>query len=149
MMKHEFETLLGCEVSPEEYEKIEAVYMWLDDFSKDDIVHLFRHNEKLVLETLYKKISAFERISQRNIVLEHADSNLEAIKIRNSVLNTDNENLRLENYDLRKENHELQFANDIYKRKIANKDCRIDELEKQLQNYRVLFNDIESIVSSR
>lgn len=158
MMKHEFETLLGCEVSPEEYEKIESVYMWLDDFSKEDIAKLFRFDEQFVLKTLYDKYLANERIFQRNTVLEGSDALVQELKIRNSVLNTDNFNLIEENKKLKK----LEKVNDglIYtissqaktinelSSKTRDKDIRIEELETELQQYRTIFDNIAEMVGN-
>lgn len=158
MMKHEFETILGCEVSHEEYKKIESVYMWLDDFSKEDIAKLFRFDEQFVLKTLYNKYLANERIFQRNTVLEGSDTLVQELKIRNSVLNTDNFNLIEENKKLKK----LEKVNDglIYtissQAKTINKlssetrgkDIRIEELETELQQYRTIFGNIVEMVGN-
>lgn len=164
MMKHEFETLLGCEVSPEEYKKIESVYMWLDDFTKEDIAKLFRFNEQFVLKTLYSKYLADERIRQRNTLLEGSDALVQELKTRNSVLNTDNDNLIAENRNLLNANKELdKLLTRVYAKTsktngdlryelfkayeaIKDKDIRIDELETELQQYRTIFGSIAEMV---
>lgn len=64
MMRCEFENLIGCEITPEEYKKVETVYMAWDckDMSKEKIAGLYKYDRELVIDTLYNYIIQYDRL---------------------------------------------------------------------------------------
>lgn len=61
MMKHEFESLIGYEVTPDEYRKIEHLYTNLDHLAPDkqEFVKFYRSLDHKTLELLYEDVAAF------------------------------------------------------------------------------------------
>jgi len=70
MMKQEFEERIGYEITDEEWEIVETVYMWYaEELTKDDIAHLWRLNKNIVYD-MYpraKKIKELTEESERII----------------------------------------------------------------------------------
>lgn len=100
MMKHEFEKLVGMEIDPACYEKIEYVYMtcnFFDDVSgKQQIANFYKHYDMNGIEKMYRemkmKIEAFRKLES----LEEAYQSLyEENKRLRRALGRINEQVRL------------------------------------------------------
>lgn len=141
MMKCEFEERFGREVSPEDYKKIEEVYIWLDDITKDDIANLFKTHSQLILNVLYPAVLSNVHLRQRNASLEYANAKLEHLNTENPVLREDNNNLRIEN-------ETLLVENNTYRRMLEFNTAYTEELETQLHQYKITFGAIAEMVGS-
>ena len=62
MTKKEFEERYGRDISADMFERINELYMTLDDMDKDVFVRDYKkHEESLILNELYNKIQSLER----------------------------------------------------------------------------------------
>lgn len=116
MMQHEFENLIGREISSNEYEKVEKVYMHIADLTKQKIADLYKHDDMFVTATLYGHV----------LIDNGLDANF---KSRIEKLECNVQDCEIQNAELIAENETLQN--------------KIDELQTQLHQYKVLFSDIE------
>ena len=84
MMQQEFEKLIGHEISVDEYEKVEKVYMECGAITKQCVAEIYSLNSAYVTEILYSHAVDFEKRS------EHA----EYFACRNAELIAENEILQ-------------------------------------------------------
>lgn len=86
MMKNEFESLYGQEVTMDEYAKVEYCYTSLDNLSpeKKDIVNLYKLLGADMFDRLYKDVSAFNQRVQ--FEREEADRLVEKLRYCESCL---------------------------------------------------------------
>ena len=62
MTKKEFEERYGRDISADMFERINELYMTLDDMDKDVFVRDYKkHEESLILNELYNKVQSLER----------------------------------------------------------------------------------------
>lgn len=62
MTKKEFEERYGRDISANMFERINELYMTLDDMDKDVFVRDYKkHEESLILNELYNKVQSLER----------------------------------------------------------------------------------------
>ncbi len=128
----EFENLLGREVAPDEYEKIETVYMQFDydQMSKEKIVELYKNDSSFVTDTLYGYIARNEAENAERL------KGINNMQKRIDKLSKENEQLQVEN-DLLKD-IAVKYQVEDYKNK-----NHIEELETQLHQYKALFAELE------
>lgn len=83
MLKHEFENLVGQEVSNEIYEKVEAIYMSLlfeDMFpNKQAIANCYKQNGMETINCLYEVDKRFWRLIAEKINLKKENEKLQAL----------------------------------------------------------------------
>ena len=131
MMKHEFEELLGRPISADNYENVEFVYMHLEKLSKKDCAKL------------YKLDSYFIDVLLRNF-FEENDSNISKITNQLKGLQTRNNELRDNNSKFTETIIGQSRTITELHSEIKRKECRIEELETELQQYRVCMFEIMS-----
>lgn len=151
MMKLEFENLLGREVAPDEYEKIETVYMCFEKMSKQEIADLYKRDSEFVTSALYNHVLDIDKtISKKNAKIDDLRKDLKNTSGVVESMVVDNDRLQADNDRLQKENKQLQVENDLLKdiavkyqvEDYKNKN-HIEELETQLHQYKVLFAELE------
>ena len=146
MMRCEFEKLIGHEITYEEYEKVETVYMAWDykDMSKEKIAELYKNDRELVIDILY------------NYIVKHGKENDRLIR-ENDRLHRENDTSHRSNDGLKERNNYLEAQlHDAYKEtgimtsaalklteELKMYKARNEELEIQLHQYKALFADIE------
>ena len=83
MLKHEFENLVGQEVSNEVYEKVEAVYMSVlfeDMFpTKQAIANCYKQDGMETINCLYEVDKRFWQIIAEKLKLENENKKLKAL----------------------------------------------------------------------
>lgn len=137
MMQSEFENLLGHSVDYEEYAKIETVYMCFEKMSKQEIADFYKRNGEFVTTTLYNHVLDINKtIAKKDAKIDDLSKNL-----KNACETIGN---------LVEDNGQLQEVSSWAKKKvieyIAETDeleNRIEELETQLHQYKVLFAGME------
>lgn len=84
MMKHEFETLYGEEVTVERFRMINELYMYYDELfpEKKDIVEFYKNNGLPWLEKLY-----YEKLKKDELVSNVARLFNENEKLKSSIKN--------------------------------------------------------------
>lgn len=116
MMKSEFENLLGREVAPDEYEKIETVYMCFEKMSKQEIADLYKRDSEFVTSALYNHVLDIDKtISKKNAKIDDLRKDLKNTSGVVESMVVDNDRLQACNDSLQKENRQLQAENDLLK----------------------------------
>ena len=64
MMQQEFENRIGYEISPDEYYKVEDVYMGIRALTKDIIADIYKLNSVYVTEILYNHLADTDKYSR-------------------------------------------------------------------------------------
>lgn len=150
MMKSEFENLLGREVAPDEYEKIETVYMCFENMSKQEIADLYKRDSEFVTSALYNHVLDIDKtISKKNAKIDDLRKDLKNTSGVVESMVVDNDRLQACNDSLQKENRQLQVENDLLKditvkyqvEDYKNKN-RIEELETELEQYRTMWDSL-------
>lgn len=81
MQKHEFEKLIGHDVSIESYEKIEIVYMESEkNFDQQGIADFYKQKDMNGIETEYGIILKNREIASLKKQLEHAKQRIEVFE---------------------------------------------------------------------
>lgn len=60
MTKHEFENLIGHEISPEQYSRVIFVYCQIDSIDEQAIADIYKLDSSFVTDILYNRILGFE-----------------------------------------------------------------------------------------
>lgn len=139
MMQHEFENLIGHKISPDEYEKVEKIYMAVEGFTKQTMTNIYQIGVG-VIDPLYDYIVKSEPLINDNAELL-AENEVLLNKI--SSLKENREKLQdkydaLDSYNFKLEEDFINCTNKVGSLKEEN-----EELRTQLHQYQALFAGIE------
>lgn len=144
MMQSEFENLLGHSIDHVEYAKIEAVYMCFERMSKQEIADLYRRNSEFVTTALYNYVLDIDKtISKKNAKIDDLKKDLKNTSEVVESMVAENDQLRKENNYLKEMSFNLTVKGYKSENSIEMLESRIEELETELHQYKVLFADIE------
>lgn len=139
MMQYEFENLIGHEISSDEYEKIEKIYISVEGFTKQTMVNIYRIGI-VIIDPLYDYIVKSESLTNDNTELlaenEVLSNKISSLKESREQLQDKYDALNFYNFKL--EDDFINCTNEVGSLKEEN-----EELQTQLHRYQALFADIE------